>query len=288
MDIGQPDQVDAAAAVATEGQAGAVRVAVATKEGVAVDLHFGHVRAFEVYEVDASGVTHLERRSIDQYCKEDDDRATRMKGILQVIGDCKGVLVARIGPVPKDMLAAAGLDAVDDYAFTAVEDAVRAFGAAWRSRGSAAAVSSPVSETEGQGTAERLLHIMLRITDLDRSVDFYTRLLGMQVISQREHRKNQFTQVYLGYGTDENAIALELVYNWSHEEPYQQGDAFGHIAIEVSGINALCNRLAAEGVKMPRPPRSQRHGNTIVAFIEDPDGYAIELIQRAADAPEST
>ena len=82
---------------------------------IAVDLHFGHVRAFEVYEATADGVTHLEQRGIDQYCKDDDDRATRMKGILQVIGDCKGVLIARIGPVPKEMLAAAGLDAADDY-----------------------------------------------------------------------------------------------------------------------------------------------------------------------------
>ena len=283
MDIGQTERIDTAPA-----QGGAVRVAVATKEGIAVDLHFGHVRAFEVYEVDAAGVTHLERRSIDHYCREDDDRATRMKGILQVIGDCKGVLVARIGPVPRDMLAAAGLDAVDDYAFTAVDDAVRAFGGRWRSRGAGGVASSPAPETDGQGAAERVLHTMLRISDLDRSVDFYTRLLGMQVISQREHRKNQFTQVYLGYGTDESAIGLELVYNWGREEPYRNGDAFGHIAIAVSGINALCTRLAAEGVNMPRPPRSQRHGNTIVAFIDDPDGHAIELIQRAAAGSEST
>lgn len=288
MDIGQAEPAAPGGVAATEPRGGNVRVAVATKDGIAVDLHFGHVRAFEVYEVDAAAVTHLERRSIDHYCKEDDDRATRMKGILQVIGDCKGVLVARIGPVPKEMLAAAGLDAVEDYAFTAIDEAVAAFGVRWRSRDTGETAPSPASEAEGQGTAERLLHTMLRISDLDRSVDFYTRLLGMQVISQREHRKNQFTQVYLGYGPDESAIGLELVYNWSREEPYQHGDAFGHIAIAVSGIAALCNRLAAEGVKMPRPPRSQRHGNTIVAFIEDPDGTAIELVQRGADSGDST
>ena len=88
-------------------------MAVATKDGALVDLHFGHVRASRSTRP-APAVTHLERRGIDKYCKEDDDRATRMKGILQVIGDCKGVLIARIGPVPKEMLAAAGLDAVDD------------------------------------------------------------------------------------------------------------------------------------------------------------------------------
>ena len=106
---------------------GSIRVAVATKDGALVDLHFGHVRTFEVYEATANSVTHLERRGIDKYCKDDDDRATRMKGILQVIGDCKGVLIARIGPVPKEMLAAAELDAPDDFAFQPVEEAVAAF-----------------------------------------------------------------------------------------------------------------------------------------------------------------
>jgi len=259
-----------------------VRVAVATKEGIAVDLHFGHVRAFDVYEADEAEVTRLERRSIDQYCKEDDDRATRMKGILQVIGDCQGVLVARIGPVPKEMLAAAGLDAADEYAFQPVEEAVAAFAARWRSR------STVAPEREAPGAAERLLHTMLRVSDIETSIDFYTRLLGMQVMDRREHRKNQFTQVYLGYGEAADTIGLELVQNWDREEPYQQGDAFGHIAIAVTGINALCRRLEAEGVKMPRPPLSQRHGNTIVAFIEDPDGYRIELVQRAADSTEPT
>ena len=120
---------------------GSIRVAVATKDGSLVDLHFGHVRTFEVYEATADGVTHLEQRGIDKYCKDDDDRATRMKGILQVIGDCKGVLIARIGPVPKEMLAAAGLDAPDDFAFQPVEEAVAAFFAPLRpgsTRGAAA------------------------------------------------------------------------------------------------------------------------------------------------------
>ncbi|CAH2598869.1 Lactoylglutathione lyase [Rhodovastum atsumiense] len=263
---------------------GSVRVAVATKDGISVNLHFGHVRAFEVYEVDADGVRHLGQRSIEPYCKEDDDRATRMKGVLQVIGDCQGVLVARIGPVPKEMLAAAGLDAPDDYAFQAVEEAVTAFAAQWRSRGSAPAVAA---ESDGPGSPLRLLHAMLRVSDLERSLDFYTRLLGMQVIEQRDHKRNQFTQVYLGYGPGEADIGLELVFNWTREEPYQQGDAFGHLAIAVSGITALCDRLAAEGVQMPRPPRRQRHGERIVAFIVDPDGYQIELVQQAVPMTES-
>ena len=263
---------------------GRLRVAVATKDGALVDLHFGHVRTFEVYDVDATGVFHLEQRGIDKYCKEDDDRAARMKGILQVIGDCKAVLIARIGPVPKEMLAAAGLDAADDYGFQPVSDSVAAYFARWRERAASEPAPAPA---EGPGQAERLLHAMLRVADVEHSVDFYTRLLGMQVIDRREHRKNQFTQVYLGYGAGDAGIALELVQNWSREEPYQHGDAFGHIAIAVTGINALCNRLAAEGVPMPRPPRSQRHGDIIVAFIDDPDGYRIELVQRPAGSTES-
>ena len=132
------------------------------------------------------------------------------------------------------------------------------------------------------------MHTMLRVSDIERSIDFYTRLLGMRVISQREHRKNQFTQVYLGYGEGDAGIGLELVQNWGREEPYQHGDAFGHIADGGDRHHGLCRHLEAAGVPMPMPPRSQRHGNIIVAFIEDPDGYRIELVQRPdgeAEAP---
>lgn len=140
-------------------------------------------------------------------------------------------------------------------------------------------------------TRFRLLHAMLRVSDIDRSLDFYTGQLGMRVIQRREHRKNQFTQVYLGYGPEEHtegnpldtpSMVVELVMNWTREEPYAQGTAFGHIAIEVTGITALCDRLAAGGVPVPRPPKPQKHGENTVAFIEDPDGYRIELVQRAA------
>ena len=278
MDSAEP------AASPLQPEAAAIRVAVATRDGTLVDLHFGHVRAFEVYEAGAAGVTHLERRDIDKYCKDDDDRATRMKGILQVIGDCKGVLIARIGPAPKEMLAAAGLNAADDYALQPVGEAVAAFFAKWNEDD---VEMADAPEADGPGHIERIMHAMLRVSDIERSVDFYTRLLGMHVTSRREHRKNQFTQVYLGTGEGDAGIGIELVYNWSREEPYQHGDAFGHIAIAVSAITALCSRLAAEGVPIPRPPRSQRHGDTIVAFIEDPDGYRIELVQRPAGSEES-
>jgi lactoylglutathione lyase len=123
---------------------------------------------------------------------------------------------------------------------------------------------------------------MLRVSDLERSIDFYTRLLGMQVLERRDHKKNQFSQAYLGYAGGFSQMVLELVANWTREEPYAQGDAFGHIAIQVSGITALCERLAAASAPMPRPPSSQRHGSNIVAFVEDPDGHRIELVQLPA------
>ena len=88
---------------------------------------------------------------------------------------------------------------------------------------------------------------MLRVADLDRSIDFYTRLLGMQVLERRDHKKNQFSQAYLGYGGGFSQMVLELVSNWTREEPYALGESFGHIAIQVSGITALCERLAAAG-----------------------------------------
>lgn len=135
----------------------------------------------------------------------------------------------------------------------------------------------------------RLLHAMLRVSDMERSLDFYVGRLGMRVLQQREHKKNQFTQVYVGYGDaienplDASSMVIELVANWTREEPYEQGSAFGHIAIAVpTGLTALCERLAAEGVPVPRPPKPQKHGENIVAFVEDPDGYRLELVQRAA------
>ena len=101
----------------------------------------------------------------------------------------------------------------------------------------------------------------------------------MTVQDRRDHTKNQFSPAYLGYGDGPAGMTLELVFNWTQDAPYTPGDSFGHIAIEVTGITALCDRLAAAGVTMPRPPRAQRHGENIVAFIEDPDGHRIELVQ---------
>jgi lactoylglutathione lyase len=180
------------------------------------------------------------------------------------------LLVAKIGPTPQEKLAAAGIEATDMHAGKAVDAALSEVFAAK----AAAITDAPVDST-----GFRLLHAMLRVGDMDRSLEFYTGLLGMTVLDRREHKKNQFTQAYLGYGAGYGQMTVELVQNWDREEPYAQGESFGHLAIQVSGITALCDRLAAAGVTMPRPPRAQRHGDNIVAFVEDPDGHRIELVQ---------
>ncbi|HLN23291.1 MAG TPA: lactoylglutathione lyase [Patescibacteria group bacterium] len=131
----------------------------------------------------------------------------------------------------------------------------------------------------------RVLHTMLRVQDMERSIDFYTRLLGMRLLFRKDHLKNQFTQAYVGYGEEPEHMAIELVFNWNQEEPYEQGSAFGHVAIGVSDIFRLCDGLTAENVPMPRPPKSQKHHENVIAFIEDPDGYKIELVeQKSAEA----
>jgi lactoylglutathione lyase len=131
----------------------------------------------------------------------------------------------------------------------------------------------------------RILHTMLRVGDMERSVDFYTRLMGMRVLEQRQHKKNRFTQTYLGYGEASDGAVIELVANWIQDEPLSLGTAFGHIAIGVYGVRSLCERLAAENVPMPRPPSSQRHGENIIAFVLDPDGYRIELVEQRRPDP---
>ena len=138
---------------------------------------------------------------------------------------------------------------------------------------------SAAAPTNGSGF--RLAHTMLRVSDLDAALDFYIGKLGMCELQRRDHKKNQFTQVYVGYADGFDQMVLELVFNWMQDDLYEAGQGFGHIAIEVQGIFGLCNRLKAMGVPMPREPRSQKHGNTIIAFIEDPDGHRIELFEPA-------
>ena len=132
-----------------------------------------------------------------------------------------------------------------------------------------------------EGRKPRLLHTMLRVRDLDKSLDFYTRCLGMELQRRSEHPEGKFTLAFVGYGKETDTAVIELTYNWGREEPYDIGTAYGHIAIGVPDIYSACERLAKEGVKIPRPPGPMKHGKTVIAFIEDPDGYKIELIERA-------
>ena len=126
----------------------------------------------------------------------------------------------------------------------------------------------------------RLLHTMIRVRDLDRSIDFYTRLLGMNLIRRKDYPSGEFTLAFVGYGDEKDNSVIELTYNWPRKEAYAIGDGYGHMAIGVADIYKTCDRLAKEGVKIPRPPGPMKHGGSVIAFIEDPDGYKIELIER--------
>ena len=127
----------------------------------------------------------------------------------------------------------------------------------------------------------RMLHTMIRVRDLDKSLDFYTRLMGMRELRRKDYPSGQFTLAFVGYGDEDSQTVVELTHNWGQEEPYDLGSGFGHLAIGVPDIYATCDRLAAEQVKIPRPPGPMKHGGSVIAFIEDPDGYKIELIERS-------
>jgi lactoylglutathione lyase len=130
----------------------------------------------------------------------------------------------------------------------------------------------------------RLLHTMIRVRDLKKSLDFYTRLLGMKLLRQKDYPSGEFTLAFVGYGDEASDAVIELTHNWGQTEPYDLGTGFGHVAIGVPDIHATCDRLAAEGVNIPRPPGPMKHGGSVIAFIEDPDGYKIELIEKKPQA----
>jgi len=126
----------------------------------------------------------------------------------------------------------------------------------------------------------RMLHTMIRVLDLDKSIDFYTRLLGMNLMRRTDYESGRFTLAFVGYGEEKANTVIELTHNWDQAEPYTIGSGFGHLAIGVPDIYGTCEKLAAEGVKIPRPPGPMKHGGSVIAFIEDPDGYKIELIEK--------
>ena len=124
----------------------------------------------------------------------------------------------------------------------------------------------------------QILHTMVRVRDLEKSIDFYTRLLGMTLLRKREVPEAKYTNVFVGYGPEDTNAVLELTYNWDQSENYDHGTAYGHIALGVRGIYDICEQLEKNGVNIPRKPDPVKHGATHIAFIEDPDGYKIEIV----------
>ncbi len=123
----------------------------------------------------------------------------------------------------------------------------------------------------------RLLHTMLRVGNLERSIEFYTQVMGMTLLRQKEYPKGEFTLAFLGYGNEEENTVLELTYNWGVDR-YELGSAYGHIAVEVPDVYKAADAVKANGGKIIREAGPMNAGNTIIAFAEDPDGYQIEFI----------
>ncbi len=126
----------------------------------------------------------------------------------------------------------------------------------------------------------RFLHTMLRVRDLDKSVAFYSVLLGMKELRRREVPGGRYTLCFMGYDSNPDQAELELTYNWDQAEPYTVGTGFGHLAVGVPDVAAACEAVKKGGGKVTREAGPVKHGTTIIAFVEDPDGYKTELIQR--------
>ena len=129
----------------------------------------------------------------------------------------------------------------------------------------------------------RLLHTMLRVGDLQRSIDFYTKVLGMKLLRTSENPEYKYTLAFVGYGNNPDHAELELTYNWGVDK-YDMGSAYGHIAISAEDIYQTCDQVRAAGGNITREPGPVKGGTTVIAFITDPDGYKVELIERADHA----
>lgn len=127
----------------------------------------------------------------------------------------------------------------------------------------------------------RILHTMLRVGDLDRSLAFYTEVLGMHELRRQDYPGGRFTLAFVGYGPESAGAVLELTHNWD-TPAYEIGTGFGHVAIEVADAYAACAEIKVRGGKVVREAGPMKHGTTVIAFVEDPDGYKIELIQKKA------
>lgn len=126
----------------------------------------------------------------------------------------------------------------------------------------------------------RILHTMIRVADLEASKKFYCEALGMRVLREKPYPDGKFTLCFVGYGEESDTAVLELTYNWGKTD-YVLGDAYGHVALGTNDIKGACDRVRALGYKVTREPGPMKHGTTVIAFVEDPTGYKIELIERA-------
>jgi lactoylglutathione lyase len=129
----------------------------------------------------------------------------------------------------------------------------------------------------------RLLHTMLRVGDLQRSIDFYTKVLGMKLLRTSENTEYKYSLAFVGYGNNPDHAEIELTYNWG-VDTYEMGTAYGHIALSAEDIYATCDQVRAAGGNITREPGPVKGGTTVIAFITDPDGYKVELIERADNA----
>ena len=127
----------------------------------------------------------------------------------------------------------------------------------------------------------RILHTMLRVTNLERSLAFYTTVLGMKLLRQKDYPEGRFTLAFVGFGDEKAEAVLELTHNWDTDH-YELGTAYGHIALEVEDVYAACEKIRAAGGKIVREAGPMKHSTTILAFVEDPDGYKIELLTAKA------
>ncbi|GAB4149698.1 MAG: lactoylglutathione lyase [Cyanobacteria bacterium J069] len=124
----------------------------------------------------------------------------------------------------------------------------------------------------------RMLHTMLRVGNLEKSLEFYCNVLGMTLLRQKDYPGGEFTLAFVGYGDESDHTVLELTYNWGTDQ-YDLGNGYGHIALGVEDIYGTCDRIRELGGKVTREPGPMKHGSTVIAFVEDPDGYKVELIQ---------
>jgi lactoylglutathione lyase len=129
----------------------------------------------------------------------------------------------------------------------------------------------------------RILHTMLRVGDLHRSIAFYTEVLGMQLLRRRDYPDGRFTLAFVGYGPESEGAAIELTHNWD-TKAYELGTGFGHVAVEVPDASAACAEVKRKGGVVTREAGPMKHGTTVIAFVQDPDGYKIELIQKGTHA----